>query len=250
MPLGLGRFPPHHQNSSFPHNHSAQTSHIQLPHPPVPNSSLGPIYSSAAAPIFTHPANSAGPGSGAHSGIPRNYSHPAGVAGHSQSAQHVHPSSLQAAHGSLLLHNPQQPHSTTAPQHHMAALHSASIPQVQSIQNHPQQFHPLSAAQSHQLQHPSALDSSIVQTSRSMNGRSREVWKDNLLQEMHLLRYLVDRYPYISMVSCSSLYIFHEHSRSRSDTFLNPGYRVPRCRCQANGRLLLQGRIPLSNITM
>jgi CCR4-NOT transcription complex subunit 7/8 len=32
-------------------------------------------------------------------------------------------------------------------------------------------------------------------------GRIREVWKHNLAEEMDTLRRLVDRYPYISMVS-------------------------------------------------
>lgn len=35
---------------------------------------------------------------------------------------------------------------------------------------------------------------------KGVNQRVREVWRGNLQQEMHLLRSLVDRYPYISMV--------------------------------------------------
>lgn len=31
-------------------------------------------------------------------------------------------------------------------------------------------------------------------------GRIREVWQSNLAQEMQILRSLVDKYPYISMV--------------------------------------------------
>lgn len=35
---------------------------------------------------------------------------------------------------------------------------------------------------------------------KGMGGRMREVWKSNLAQEMHILRSLVDQYPYIAMV--------------------------------------------------
>lgn len=35
----------------------------------------------------------------------------------------------------------------------------------------------------------------------SFKGRIRDVWRGNLAQEMQLLRSLVDKYPYISMVS-------------------------------------------------
>ena len=34
-----------------------------------------------------------------------------------------------------------------------------------------------------------------------MKGRIRDVWRNNLAQEMHILRGLVEKYPYISMVS-------------------------------------------------
>lgn len=39
-----------------------------------------------------------------------------------------------------------------------------------------------------------------MNTMKGANQRVREVWKGNLHQEMQLLRSLVDRYPYISMV--------------------------------------------------
>ena len=38
-------------------------------------------------------------------------------------------------------------------------------------------------------------------TGKGANSRVREVWKHNLRQEMHILRQLVYKYPYISMVS-------------------------------------------------
>jgi hypothetical protein len=41
---------------------------------------------------------------------------------------------------------------------------------------------------------------------KGMGQRIREVWRTNLHQEMDLLRSLVDRYPYISMVSVASSY--------------------------------------------
>lgn len=43
-------------------------------------------------------------------------------------------------------------------------------------------------------------------SSKNPKGRIRDVWRGNLAQEMHLLRSLVDKYPYISMVSsCCAL---------------------------------------------
>ncbi|KAF2087596.1 ribonuclease H-like protein, partial [Saccharata proteae CBS 121410] len=53
------------------------------------------------------------------------------------------------------------------------------------------------AALQQQRDHEAASIAS--QSSKGMNGRIREVWKNNLAQEMAILRNLVDKYPYISM---------------------------------------------------
>lgn len=37
-----------------------------------------------------------------------------------------------------------------------------------------------------------------------LKGRIRDVWRGNLAQEMQVLRSLIDKYPYISMVRWSS----------------------------------------------
>lgn len=37
--------------------------------------------------------------------------------------------------------------------------------------------------------------------SKGQASRIREVWKNNLAEEMAILRSLIDRYPYVSMVS-------------------------------------------------
>jgi CCR4-NOT transcription complex subunit 7/8 len=48
---------------------------------------------------------------------------------------------------------------------------------------------------------------SVANQARTGHGRIREVWKHNLHEEMAVLRELVDRYPYISMV-CPTRYQF------------------------------------------
>lgn len=52
-----------------------------------------------------------------------------------------------------------------------------------------------------QQQQQAANDAmSIAGQAKTGHGRIREVWKHNLHEEMAILRELVDRYPYISMV--------------------------------------------------
>jgi CCR4-NOT transcription complex subunit 7/8 len=41
---------------------------------------------------------------------------------------------------------------------------------------------------------------------RGLNARVREVWANNLEQEMDLLGQLIDQYPYVSMVRASALF--------------------------------------------
>jgi CCR4-NOT transcription complex subunit 7/8 len=62
---------------------------------------------------------------------------------------------------------------------------------------------------------------------KGVNARVREVWKHNLHQEFHILRQLVDRYPYISMVSDYSIlknigvrFVVSKHCRRRSRSSL------------------------------
>jgi CCR4-NOT transcription complex subunit 7/8 len=51
------------------------------------------------------------------------------------------------------------------------------------------------------LQQQAANDvMSIAGQAKTGHGRIREVWKHNLHEEMSILRELVDKYPYISMV--------------------------------------------------
>jgi len=51
-----------------------------------------------------------------------------------------------------------------------------------------------------QLQQEAALGR-MPDGTKNLAGRIREVWRNNLYQEMELLRSLVDQYPYVSMVS-------------------------------------------------
>lgn len=54
------------------------------------------------------------------------------------------------------------------------------------------------------LQQQQALDAANPGSfqARATNTRVREVWQSNLQQEFSVLRQLVDKYPYISMVCC------------------------------------------------
>lgn len=60
---------------------------------------------------------------------------------------------------------------------------------------------------------------------RQMKGRIRDVWRGNLAQEMTVLRGLIDKYPYISMVRFlirrpSILYGYSSNSINRIPSFL------------------------------
>ena len=59
------------------------------------------------------------------------------------------------------------------------------------------------AALEQQRNHENAA-SSAGPPLKGMGGRIRDVWKNNLTQEMQILRQLVDTYPYISMVGCQN----------------------------------------------
>ena len=59
-------------------------------------------------------------------------------------------------------------------------------------------------------------------TKGGMKERIRDVWRDNLQQEMKTLRELVDKYPYISMVSAKTFPVFQGHWLIG----LSPGYGV------------------------
>lgn len=52
-----------------------------------------------------------------------------------------------------------------------------------------------------QVQHNSLMDHPTMRTQQSNKGRIREVWKHNLEEEMAVLRDIIDKYPYIAMVS-------------------------------------------------
>lgn len=52
-----------------------------------------------------------------------------------------------------------------------------------------------------QVQHNVLMDHPTMRAQQPNKGRIREVWKHNLHEEMAVLRDLVDKYPYIAMVS-------------------------------------------------
>lgn len=78
----------------------------------------------------------------------------------------------------------------------------------------------------------------------------REVWASNLEQEMAVLRDLVERYPYLSMVS-ETFPSFIRPTRPSAIYHTKPlGYWIPRCSCSSNRKLPHISRLPLSNAKM
>lgn len=55
-----------------------------------------------------------------------------------------------------------------------------------------------------QVQHNALMDHPTMRTQQSNKGRIREVWKHNLEEEMAVLRDIIDKYPYVAMVSSCS----------------------------------------------
>ena len=69
------------------------------------------------------------------------------------------------------------------------------------------------AAMQQQQQHRETLRRGSGASKSQSRSRIRDVWKGNLAQEMAALRDLIDKYPYISMVSTP----FHDHRCVESD---------------------------------
>lgn len=78
-----------------------------------------------------------------------------------------------------------------------------------------------------------------------MVGRIREVWANNLEQEMTILRQLVQKYPFVSMVSPV---MFGEVLHGCILT--PPGRRVSRHRRAADREFRKQGLVPLPDFTL
>lgn len=68
-----------------------------------------------------------------------------------------------------------------------------------------------------------------------LKGRIRDVWRGNLAQEMQLLRNLVEKYPYISMVSLLANLLYNTLA-----LVISP--RLKRMKRTQNSRALLRGR--------
>ena len=76
-----------------------------------------------------------------------------------------------------------------------------------------------------------------------MQSQIREVWSDNLDAELDILRELIDRYPYVSMVSSLVIDV-------GMFTQTNIGYRISRCRSKTYRKFQKFIRLSLSDFEM
>lgn len=98
-----------------------------------------------------------------------------------------------------------------------------------------------------QVQHNVLMEHPTMRTQPN-KGRIREVWKHNLHEEMAVLRDMVDKYPYIAMVSLRTRgeqpigcgYTDADILTSRAT-----GYGISGRRIETDGRVSRQERLPL-----
>ena len=113
--------------------------------------------------------------------------------------------------------------------------------------------------------HGAALQRQELQESNGTNqadwkgmskGRIRDVWRNNLAQEMTVIRSLIDKYPFVSMVSLEFgdvQMFFGTAFRTRARTRCaetRAGHRVPWHSSKTDGHLHDQGRLPLPMSSM
>ena len=77
--------------------------------------------------------------------------------------------------------------------------------------------------------------------------RIRDVWKHNLAQEMAVLRHLVEKYPYISMVCFFNSFFPPSPSPFFCTMLMVLGHGVPWNRCASYRFLYHESRLPLPN---
>lgn len=177
MPPPVGRYAPSGLAGPFPHlpqSHLQQQQHSQqhhATHAQTPNTGLPP------------------PSLGGHPGF-----------GPTSASSNISPFAIPGANGMGVVGFPAGPSTAGIPDGGGTGLasHAAQIGFVRGAQMQQQQQQ--QQQQAH-LGHDNRL--SVDGKGAAANSRIRDVWKHNLAQEMQVLRMLVDKYPYISMVSCA-----------------------------------------------
>ena len=107
--------------------------------------------------------------------------------------------------------------------------------------------------QQHTLQQSHDSRMVIEGKANSVKTRIRDVWKHNLAQEMAILRRLVEKYPYISMVQLLFNIFFDEGlDPSPADYYsASPlGHRIPWHCCTTHWVFYNEGRLSLSNTSV